>query len=252
MVRLSKSRCRLSGRVEASLEGKGNNIVSMRIDIISAVPQLLKSPLTESILKRAQEKKLVEIVVHDLRSFTHDKHKIVDQPPYGGGAGMILKPEPIFECVEWLKSNREYDEVIYVSADGEKFDQKSANDLSLKKNLIILCGHYKGIDERVRQTLITREISIGDYVLTGGELAAMVITDAAVRLIPGAISDAESALTDSFQDGLLDAPSYTRPPEFRGMKVPEVLLSGNHKDVAQWRDEQRREKTKKRRKDLLQ
>ncbi len=225
--------------------------VIMRIDIISAVPQLLKSPLTESILKRAQEKKLVEIVVHDLRSFTHDKHKIVDQPPYGGGAGMILKPEPIFECIELLKSEREYDEIIYVSADGEKFNQKKANDLSLKKNLIILCGHYKGVDERVRQTLITREISIGDYVLTGGELAAMVITDAIVRLIPGAISDAESALSDSFQDGLLDAPNYTRPPEFRGMKVPDILLSGNHKEVALWREEQRRVKTKKRRKDLL-
>lgn len=225
--------------------------VMMRIDIISAVPQLLKNPLTESILKRAQERKLVEIVIHDLRSFTHDKHKIVDQPPYGGGAGMILKPEPIFECIEWLKSGRTYDDIIYVSADGEKFDQKRANDLSLKKNLIILCGHYKGIDERVRQTLITSEISIGDYVLTGGELAAMVITDAVVRLIPGAISDAESALSDSFQDGLLDAPSYTRPPEFREMKVPEVLLRGNHAEIAQWRDEQRKMKTEARRKDLL-
>lgn len=223
----------------------------MRIDIISAVPQLLKSPLTESILKRAQEKKLVKIVVHDLRSFTHDKHRIVDLPPYGGGAGMVLKPEPIFECIEWLKSQREYDEVIYVTADGEKFNQAMANRLSLKKNLIILCGHYKGIDERVRQALITKEISIGDYVLTGGELAAAVITDAIVRLIPGAISDAESALSDSFQDGLLDAPSYTRPPEFRGMKVPEVLLSGDHKKIAQWREKQRKEKTKKRRKDLL-
>lgn len=223
----------------------------MRIDIISAVPQLLKSPLTESILKRAQEKKLVTIVVHDLRSFTHDKHRIVDLPPYGGGAGMILKPEPIFECIEWLKSQREYDEIIYVTADGEKFNQKMANRLSLKKNLIILCGHYKGIDERVRQALITKEISIGDYVLTGGELAAAVITDAIVRLIPGAISDAESALSDSFQDGLLDAPSYTRPPEFRGMKVPEVLLSGDHKKIAQWREEQRKKKTTKRRKDLL-
>jgi len=223
----------------------------MRIDIISAVPQLLKSPLTESILKRAQEKKLVKIVVHDLRSFTHDKHRIVDLPPYGGGAGMVLKPEPIFECIEWLKSQREYDEIIYVTADGEKFSQAMANRLSLKKNLIILCGHYKGVDERVRQALITKEISIGDYVLTGGELAAAVITDAIVRLIPGAISDAESALSDSFQDGLLDAPSYTRPPEFRGMKVPEVLLSGDHKKIAQWREEQRKEKTKKRRKDLL-
>jgi tRNA (guanine37-N1)-methyltransferase len=225
--------------------------VSIRIDIVSAVPQLLKSPLTESILKRAQERKLAEIVVHDLRSFTHDKHKIVDEPPYGGGAGMILKPEPIFECIELLKNERSYDEIIYVTADGEKFDQKMANELSLKKNIIILCGHYKGIDERVRQSLITKEISIGDYVLTGGELAAMVITDAAVRLIPGVINDAESALSDSFQDGLLDAPSYTRPPEFRGMKVPEVLLGGNHSEIAKWRDEQRADRTKRRRKDLL-
>lgn len=194
---------------------------------------------------------MAEIVVHDLRSFAHDKHKIVDQPPYGGGAGMILKPEPIFECIEQLQSERSYDEVIYVTADGEKFGQKSANDLSLKHNLIILCGHYKGIDERVRQTLITREISIGDYVLTGGELAALVIADAVVRLIPGVINDGESALTDSFQDGLLDAPSYTRPPEFRGMKVPEVLLGGNHAEISAWREEQRKKKTHERRKDLL-
>ncbi len=226
--------------------------MSIRIDIVSAVPQLLKSPLTESILKRAQEKKLAEIVVHDLRSFTHDKHKIVDQPPYGGGAGMVLKPEPVFECIELLKDKRKYDEIIYVTADGEKFNQKMANDLSLKKNLIILCGHYKGVDDRIRQSLITKEISIGDYVLTGGELAAMVIADAVVRLIPGVISDADSALSDSFQDGLLDAPSYTRPPDFKGMKVPDVLLGGNHSEIARWRDEQRLDKTKKRRKDLLQ
>lgn len=225
--------------------------MSIRIDIISAVPQLLKSPLSESILKRAQERKLAEIVVHDLRSFTHDKHKIVDQPPYGGGSGMILKPEPIFECIEALQKERSYDEVIYVTADGELFNQKSANDLSLKKNLIILCGHYKGVDERVRETLITREISIGDYVLTGGELAAMVIADAVVRLIPGVINDGESALTDSFQDGLLDAPSYTRPPEFRGMKVPDVLIGGNHAEISAWREEQRKRKTQERRKDLL-
>lgn len=223
----------------------------MRIDIISAVPQLLKSPLTESILKRAQQKKLVEIVVHDLRSFAHDKHRIIDLPPYGGGSGMILKPEPIFECVEKLRSERTYDETIYVTADGESFSQKMANELSLKNNLIILCGHYKGIDERVREALITREISIGDYVLTGGELAAMVIADAVVRLIPGAIGDGESALSDSFQDGLLDAPSYTRPPEFRGMKVPDVLLSGNHKEVSEWRSKQKKIKTKHRRNDLL-
>ncbi|MFA6467735.1 MAG: tRNA (guanosine(37)-N1)-methyltransferase TrmD [Bacteroidota bacterium] len=223
----------------------------MRIDIISAVPQLLKSPLSESILKRAQEKKLAELVVHDLRSYAHDKHKIIDLPPYGGGAGMILKPEPIFECVEKLLSERTYDDVIYVTADGERFDQKMANTFSLKKNLIILCGHYKGIDQRVREVLITKEISIGDYVLTGGELAAMVIADAVIRLIPGSIGDGESALTDSFQDGLLDSPSYTRPPEFRGMKVPEVLLGGNHKEVAKWKEQQRKQKTQHRRKDLL-
>lgn len=215
------------------------------------MPQLLKSPLTESILKRAQERNLAEIVVHDLRSYAHDKHKIVDQPPYGGGAGMILKPEPIFECIEKLQSERAYDEVIYVTADGEPFHQQTANRLSMKKNLIILCGHYKGIDERVREKLITKEISIGDYVLTGGELAAMVIADAVVRLIPGVINDGESALNDSFQDGLLDAPSYTRPPEFRGMKVPEVLLGGNHAEIGAWREEQRKLRTKQRRKDLL-
>ncbi len=223
----------------------------MRIDIISGVPQLLKYPLSESILKRAQQKQLAEIIVHDLRTFAHDKHKIIDLPPYGGGAGMILKPEPIFECVEKLQSERSYDEIIYVTADGERFDQKMANTLSLKKNLIILCGHYKGIDQRVREALITKEISIGDYVLTGGELAAMVITDALVRLIPGVIGDGESALTDSFQDGLLDAPSYTRPEDFRGMKVPEVLLGGNHKEVSKWKDQQRRSKTEERRKDML-
>ena len=225
--------------------------MSIRIDIVSAVPQMLHSPLNESILKRAQQRNGVEIVLHDLRTFAHDKHKIIDLPPYGGGAGMILKPEPIFECIEGLKREREYDEIIYVTADGERFGQKTANDLSLKKNLIILCGHYKGIDERVRQALITKEISIGDYVLTGGELAAMVITDAVVRLIPGVINDGESALTDSFQDGLLDAPYYTRPPEFRGMKVPEILLSGDHKEVGKWKEEQRRKKTEERRKDLL-
>ncbi|MDP1678150.1 MAG: tRNA (guanosine(37)-N1)-methyltransferase TrmD [Bacteroidota bacterium] len=223
----------------------------MRIDIISAVPQLLEYPLNESILKRAQQYNLAEIVVHDLRSYAHDKHKIIDLPPYGGGAGMILKPEPIFECIEKLQSDRSYDEVIYVTADGDRFNQKMANQLSLKKNLIILCGHYKGIDQRVRETLITKEISIGDYVLTGGELAAMVISDAIVRLIPGVIGDGESALTDSFQDGLLDAPSYTRPEEFRGMKVPEVLLGGNHKEVAKWKEQQRKTKTEQRRKDLL-
>lgn len=225
--------------------------MSMRVDIVSAVPQVLQSPLNESILKRAQKKGLAEIVVHDLRSFTHDKHRIIDEPPYGGGAGMVLKPEPIFECIESLTAQRAYDEVAYVTADGEPFTQKTANEFSLKKNIIILCGHYKGIDERVRQTLITKELSVGDYVLTGGELAALVIVDAVTRLIPGVLNDGESALTDSFQDGMLGSPQYTRPPEFRGMKVPEVLLSGNHKEVAKWRDEQRKQRTIERRKDLL-
>lgn len=225
--------------------------MSMRVDIVSAVPQVLQSPLNESILKRAQKKGLAEIVVHDLRSFTHDKHRIIDEPPYGGGAGMVLKPEPIFECIESLTAQRAYDEVVYVTADGEPFTQKTANEFSLKKNIIILCGHYKGIDERVRQTLITKELSVGDYVLTGGELAALVIVDAVTRLIPGVLNDGESALTDSFQDGMLGSPQYTRPPEFRGMKVPEVLLSGNHKEVAKWRDEQRKQRTTERRKDLL-
>jgi tRNA (guanine37-N1)-methyltransferase len=225
--------------------------MSIRIDILSAVPKLLTSPLNESILKIAQEKKLAEIVVHDLRTFTHDKHHTLDESPYGGGAGMILKPEPIVECIESLQAQRTYDEIVYVSADGEPFTQKIANDLSLKSNIMILCGHYKGIDERVRQSVITRELSIGDYVLTGGELAALVIADAVVRVIPGVIGDGESALTDSFQDGLLDSPHYTRPPEYRGMKVPDVLLSGNHKEIAAWRDEERRKRTEERREDLI-
>ncbi|HTR82779.1 MAG TPA: tRNA (guanosine(37)-N1)-methyltransferase TrmD [Bacteroidota bacterium] len=223
----------------------------MRVDILSAVPKLLTSPLNESIIKIAQEKKLAEIVVHDLRTFTHDKHHTLDEPPYGGGAGMIMKPEPIFECIESLKAERSYDEIIYVTADGHRFDQKIANELSLKSNLIILCGHYKGIDERVRTSLITREISIGDYVLTGGELAALVVTDAVVRLIPGVIGDGESALNDSFQDGLLDNPHYTRPAEFRGMKVPTVLLSGNHKEIDAWREDERLKRTASRREDLM-
>jgi tRNA (guanine37-N1)-methyltransferase len=226
--------------------------MSIRFDILSAVPKLLVSPLNESIMKRAQEKGLTEIVVHDLRAFTHDKHHTLDEPPYGGGAGMILKPEPIFECVESLQAQRHYDEIIYVTADGEPFTQKIANDLSLKSNIMILCGHYKGIDERVRQTLITREISIGDYVLTGGELAALVIVDAVVRVVPGAIGDGASALNDSFQDDMLDSPHYTRPPEYRGMKVPEVLLSGNHKEIAEWQEEERRKRTEERRKDMTQ
>ena len=226
--------------------------MSIRIDILTGLPKLLASPLSESILKIAQEKKLAEIVVHDLRKFTHDKHHTLDESPYGGGAGMIMKPEPVFECVESLTAERKYDEIVYVTADGEPFTQKVANELSLASNLIILCGHYKGVDERVRTGLITREISIGDYVLTGGELAALVVADAVVRLVPGVIGDGESALTDSFQDGLLDSPHYTRPPEFRGMKVPDVLLSGNHKEISEWREEERVRRTTERRKDLIQ
>jgi tRNA (guanine37-N1)-methyltransferase len=216
----------------------------MRIDIVSGLPRLLESPLQESILKRAQDKKIVEIVVHDLRAYTHDKHNTIDDTPYGGGAGMVLKPEPFFECVEALKKQRDYDEVIFLTADGEVFTQKIATELSLKENLILLCGHYKGVDQRVREALVTEEISIGDYVLTGGEPAAAVVTDAIVRLIPGVLNDGESALTDSFQDGLLGCPQYTRPAEYRGMKVPEMLLSGDHVKIDQWRQEQREKRTK--------
>jgi tRNA (guanine37-N1)-methyltransferase len=223
----------------------------MRIDIISGLPKLLESPLQESILKRSQDKGIVEIVVHDLREYTHDKHRIIDDTPYGGGAGMVLKPEPFFECVESLKTQRTYDDVVFLTADGETFTQKIATELSLKDNVMFLCGHYKGVDQRVRDELVTREISIGDYVLTGGEAAAAVVVDAIVRLIPGVINDGESALTDSFQDGLLGAPQYTRPPEYRDLKVPDVLLSGNHKDVDKWRQEQREQRTKTLRKDLL-
>ena len=223
----------------------------MRIDIVTGLPKLLESPLQESIVKRAQQKRVVEIVVHDLRDYAHDKHKTIDDVPYGGGPGMVLKPEPIFECVERLRSERTYDEVVFLSPDGQTLNQELANSLSLMKNLLLLCGHYKGIDERVREVLVTKEISIGDYVLTGGELAAAVVVDAVVRLIPGALNDSESVLTDSFQDGLLGTPQYTRPSEYRGMKVPEVLLKGNHKDIEAWRLERRTERTAARRHDLL-
>ena len=217
----------------------------MRIDIITGLPKLLESPLQESILKRAQNKEIVEIVVHDLRAYTHDKHNTIDDAPYGGGAGMVLKPEPFFECVEALKVQRQYDEIIFLAADGEVFTQKIATQLSLKNNLMLLCGHYKGVDQRVREVLATREISIGDYVLTGGELAAVVVIDAVVRLIPGVLNDGESALTDSFQDGMLGCPQYTRPAEYRGMAIPDVLLSGNHLEIEQWRQEQREQRTKR-------
>jgi len=223
----------------------------MRIDIVTGLPKLLESPLQESIIRRSQDKGKVQILVHDLREFTHDKHKTIDDTPYGGGAGMVLKPEPVFECAEALQAQRAYDEIILLTADGEKFDQRIANDLSLKDNLMFICGHYKGVDERVRDVLVTRELSIGDFVLTGGELAAAVVVDAVVRLVPGVLNDSESALSDSFQDGLLGAPQYTRPPEYRGMRVPDVLLSGDHADIEEWRQRQRTERTQARRSDML-
>jgi len=223
----------------------------MRIDLVTGFPKLVRSPLSESIIRQAKKKKLVEIRTHDLRKYAHDRHRTIDDTPYGGGAGMILKPEPIFECVERLQKRRTYDEIIYVSADGEPFTQKLANELSLKERLLIVCGHYKGIDDRVRSTLVTKEISVGDYVITGGELAALIIIDATIRLIPGVLGDGESLLDDSFQDGLLGCPGYTRPAEYRGMRVPDVLLSGDHAAVARWRQEQRARRTKERRNDLL-
>ncbi|MCR9133093.1 MAG: tRNA (guanosine(37)-N1)-methyltransferase TrmD [bacterium] len=223
----------------------------MRIDIISSVPALLEGPLNHSIVQRARDNNLVEIHIHDLRDYTENKHKKVDDYPYGGDAGMVLTPQPIFSCIEHLTSQRKYDELIFTAADGKVFDQGDANELSLKTNLIILCGHYKGVDQRVRDALITKEYSIGDVVLSGGELPAMVITDAIVRLLPGAIGDAESALKDSFQDGMLEAPVYTRPASFKGMDVPEVLRSGNFKKIEAWQQEQSLKKTKERRPDLF-
>ena len=223
----------------------------MRIDIISAVPAQLDSPLNTSILKRAQNKGLCEIHVHDLRDFTTDKHRSVDDTPYGGGSGMVMLVAPIAAAIRQLQSERDYDDIIYLSPDGEVLDQKIVNALCLHKNIILLCGHYKGVDQRARDLFITREISIGDYVLTGGEIAAIVLTDAIVRLIPGVIGDETSALTDSFQSNLLDSPAYTRPSDFEGHKVPDVLLSGNHKLINTWRDDQAYKKTKERRPDLL-
>ena len=223
----------------------------MRIDILTVVPELLVSPLNESILKRAQRKGLVEIVIHNLRDYSFDKYRQVDDYPFGGEAGTVMKPELIFRCIEQLQAERHYDEIIYTSPDGIQYNQHEANRLSTLENIIILCGHYKGIDYRVREHLITREISIGDYVLTGGELAAAIIADSVVRVIPGAIGDEASALTDSFQDNLLAPPVYTRPADFRGWKVPDVLLSGNPKEIAKWQEEQAFERTERLRPDLL-
>ncbi|MBK9389184.1 MAG: tRNA (guanosine(37)-N1)-methyltransferase TrmD [Bacteroidetes bacterium] len=222
----------------------------MRIDIITVLPELLESPLNFSIVKRARDKGLVEINVINLRDFTSDKYKTVDDYAFGGGAGMVMMIEPVFKAIEKLKSEREYDEIIYTSPDGERFTQRMANMLSLKNNIIILAGHYKGVDQRIREHLITREISIGDYVLSGGEIPAAAITDAIVRLIPGAISDEQSALSDSFQDDLLAPPVYTRPADFNGWKVPDILLSGHTAEIDKWRHEQSLERTHKLRPDL--
>lgn len=224
----------------------------MRIDIITVLPEILQGPLTCSILKRAQEKGLVEIHIHNLRDYSTDIRRRVDDYAFGFGAGMVLQCDPIFRCIEHLKNEREYDEIIFTAPDGEQFSQPMANSLSLKQNIIILCGHYKGVDHRVRDTLITKEISIGDYVLTGGEMAAAVISDAIVRLIPGAIGDEQSALSDSYQDNLLAPPVYTRPAEYRGIKVPDILLSGNERKVAEWEHEMSLERTRQLRPDLLE
>jgi len=223
----------------------------MHIDIITCLPRLIESPFSDSILKRAQSKGLVEVNIIDLRAYATNKHKTTDDYAFGGGAGMVMMIEPIDNCITELKAKRTYDEVIYTSPDGERLTQPIANELSLKQNLIILCGHYKGVDERVRQHLITREISIGDYVLSGGELAAAVISDAVIRLIPGVLSDETSALSDSFQDGLLAPPVYTRPADYRGWTVPEVLLSGHQAKIDDWRHEQSISRTRQRRPELF-
>jgi len=223
----------------------------MRIDIITCLPDLLESPFNHSILKRAQDKKLVEIHVHDLRHYAVNKQKQVDDYAYGGGAGMVLMIDPIDRCISALKSERAYDEIIYMSPDGNLLTQAVANTLSLNKNLILLCGHYKGIDERVREHLITQEISIGDYVLSGGELAAIVLSDTIIRLIPGVLSDETSALSDSFQDNLIAPPVYTRPADYKGMKVPEILLSGHTAKIEEWRHQQATQRTRDRRPGLI-
>ncbi len=223
----------------------------MRIDIITVLPEMLQSPLSCSIVKRAQDKGLAEIVVHNLRDYTHDKYRKVDDYPFGGEAGMVMKIEPVDRCISALKSQRHYDEVIFTSPDGEQFSQPLANRLSLLDNIIILCGHYKGVDYRIREHLVTMEISIGDYVLTGGEIPAAVITDAVVRLIPGALGDEQSALSDSFQDNLLAPPVYTRPAEYNGWRVPDILLSGHEAKINEWKHEMALERTRRLRPHLL-
>jgi tRNA (guanine37-N1)-methyltransferase len=222
----------------------------LKIDLISAVPSLLRSPLEESIIGRAAQKGVVSITIHDLHDYSLNKHKKVDDVPYGGGAGMVLTPQPIFDCVEQLQKESPADQVVFTSPSGKAFQQEDANRLSLSSHLIFLCGHYKGVDQRVRDSLVTEEFSIGDVVLSGGELPVLLMVDAIVRLLPGAIGDAESALTDSFQDGLLEGPVYTRPEEFRGQIVPDVLRSGNHEKIRAWRKEQAEKVTKDLRPDL--
>ena len=223
----------------------------MRIDIITVLPEMFESPLGCSILKRAQDKGLVEIAVHNLRDYTTNRHRKVDDYPFGGNAGMVIQVEPVDRCISALKEQRHYDEVIFTAPDGEVFNQKIANQMSMLDNIIILCGHYKGVDYRIREHLITREISIGDYVLTGGELPAVIITDAIVRLLPGVLGDEQSALTDSFQDDLLEPPIYTRPASYRGWDVPEILLSGHQAKIDEWRHEQALARTRLLRPDLL-
>lgn len=223
----------------------------MRIDILTVIPQLLTSPFDHSIIQRAKDKGLVEIIVHNLRDYSTDKHKNVDDYQYGGGAGMVMQIQPIADCIEKLKAQRSYDEIIYMTPDGEIHDQAFANELCQYENILLLCGHYKGIDERIREIYITKEISIGSYVLSGGELAAAVVTDSIVRLLPGVLSDETSALTDSFQDGLLSPPIYTRPANYKGHKVPEILLSGNFKKIDEYRESEALKRTQERRPDLL-
>lgn len=232
--------------------GSNPKPTTMRIDIITVLPELLTSPFEASILRRAIEKGLVEIHVHNLRDYTSNRYKQVDDYQFGGGAGMVMMVEPIDKCISALKAERDYDEIIYMSPDGRTLDQGMANALSLQRNLIILCGHYKGVDQRVRELLITREISIGDYVLSGGELAAAVLCDAVIRLLPGVLGDETSALTDSFQDRLLAPPVYTRPATYKGMEVPKILLGGNLPEIEKWREEQALERTRERRPDLLE
>jgi len=227
------------------------SILAMRIDIITCLPELFEGPMNQSIVKRAQKKGLVELYIHDLRPFTNNKQKSIDDYAYGGGAGMVMMIEPIDRCISALKKHTDYDEIIFMTPDGEKLSQSTCNQLSLNKNIILLCGHYKGIDQRVRDHLITREISIGDYVLSGGEIAAMVVADSLIRLIPGVLNDESSALTDSFQDDLLAPPVYTRPAVYNGWEVPKVLLSGNEAVINDWRHEAAVKKTKERRPRLL-